>query len=462
MTLGAGSTVAHAKMPTRDRIEAAFDEAEHRSQTQGAHVRAVALVVIGAWIAFENSNLAVFYYQAILLVFGILGYAPLLLRRRGVWRAWQRYILIALEMLLIAYTILIPNPFFDGILPPGQQLRWSNETYVFILIAASVFSYSPKAVLWTGVMAAAAWTLGFLWILDQPGSYLANLTPEMINWPPDKLAAFVGDPNRVDIVVHTKVVLLFFLVSAVLAIAMGRIRNMVRRQTVAERERANLARYFSPNMVDELAESDEPLGSVRTQDVAVLFADIVGFTAASAAERPEKVIGMLREFHAHMEHAVFAHGGTLDKYLGDGLMATFGTPHTTPDDAANALACARAMTHSVGEWSAERERRGEAPVRVVVGVHFGPVVLGDIGGENRLEYAVVGDTVNVAARLEELTRQLGVDIAASADAVTAARGHARMGADAADRLREIGRHTLRGRPGELDVWTFDTVNLAST
>ncbi len=205
----------------------------------------------------------------------------------------------------------------------------------------------------------------------------------------------------------------------------------------------------------KLAESDEPLGTVRTQNVAVLFADIVGFTEASATEHPESVIRMLREFHARMERAVFAHAGTLDKYLGDGLMATFGTPHATSHDASNALACAKEMIMAIGEWSTERERLGEKAIRVVVGIHYGPVVLGDIGGENRLEYAVVGDTVNVAARLEELTRQLGVDVAASAETVEAARQSGGADQTIVENLRELGRRALRGRPGELDVWTFD-------
>ena len=247
MTLAAGLPVAGAAKPQpRDRVEAAFDEAEHKSQIQGAHVRALALLVIGGWLVFENMTLVVVYYHVILLVFVLLGYAPVILRRKKLWQPWQRYVVITLDMLLIAYTILVPNPFFDGILPAAQQLKWSNEVYVFILIAASVFSYSPKAVVWTGVMGAIAWTLGFLWILDQPGSYLAGMTPDMIEWAPDKLSAFVGDPARLDYVVHAKVVMLFVLVSVVLAIAMVRVRDLVRRQTVAERERANLARYFSP------------------------------------------------------------------------------------------------------------------------------------------------------------------------------------------------------------------------
>ncbi len=252
MTLAASPPTVESAPQQRDRVEEAFDHAEHRSQVQGAHVRAVAVAIIGGWLVVENTTWAVLYYDVILLVFGILGYAPVLLRARGHWRGWHRYVLTALDMLLIAYTILIPNPFFDGILAAGQQLRWGNESYVYILIAGSVFSYSPKAVLWTGVMGAVGWTLGFLWILDQPGSYLAGVTLDMIAWPVDKLHAFVGDPNRLDAIVHAKVVLLFILVSAVLAIAMGRVRNLVRRQSIAERERANLARYFSPNMVDKL------------------------------------------------------------------------------------------------------------------------------------------------------------------------------------------------------------------
>ena len=100
-----------------------------------------------------------------------------------------------------------------------------------------------------------------------------------------------------------------------------------------------------------------------------------------------------------MEEAVFAHGGTLDKYLGDGLMATFGTPFASERDALNALDCARAMMDSVARWNETRAARGEPPIRASVGLHYGPAVLGDIGA-NRLEFAVIGNTVNVASRIE--------------------------------------------------------------
>ena len=189
------------------------------------------------------------------------------------------------------------------------------------------------------------------------------------------------------------------IVAMILALAARRSNALLISHAGIERERTNLARYFSPNVVEELSKNDEPLKQVRTQDVAVLFADIVGFTAYSDGRSPTEVIGTLRRFHERMEREVFRHDGTLDKYLGDGLMATFGTPFTGDCDAGNALRCAQAMIGSMDELNLERKHRGEPPIQLSLGLHYGPVVLGDIG-LNRLEFAVIGTTVNAASRLE--------------------------------------------------------------
>jgi adenylate cyclase len=111
----------------------------------------------------------------------------------------------------------------------------------------------------------------------------------------------------------------------------------------AERARANLGRYFAPNLVDLLAESDEPLGPVRRRQVAVLFADIVGFTRMARRWTPEAVVGMLREFHQRMAAQIFACGGTIEKYIGDEIFAVFGLPTASPHDASSALRCAALM-----------------------------------------------------------------------------------------------------------------------
>jgi adenylate cyclase len=169
------------------------------------------------------------------------------------------------------------------------------------------------------------------------------------------------------------------IVAVTLAVAVRRSNDLLIRHAAVERERGNLARYFSPNVVEELSKNDEPLKQVRAQNVAVLFVDIVGFTAFADARTPEEVVRTLREFHALMEQEVFRHSGTLDKYLGDGLMATFGTPFAGNDDASNALRCAQAMMAAADRWNDERKAACEAPIRVSFGLHYGPVVLGDIG-----------------------------------------------------------------------------------
>ena len=188
------------------------------------------------------------------------------------------------------------------------------------------------------------------------------------------------------------------------------------------------------------------------QNVAVLFADIVGFTAYADGRSPTEVIGTLRQFHERMEREVFRHGGTLDKYLGDGLMATFGTPFAGDSDAGNALRCAQAMIASIDELNRERKHRGEPPIRVSVGLHYGQVVLGDIG-LNRLEFAVIGTTVNAASRLESLTREFGCAIVVSDDLVQQARAEAgSSGADFADLVAQPPQ-TIRGLEQPVGIWT---------
>src|SRR5690348_13737511 len=131
----------------------------------------------------------------------------------------------------------------------------------------------------------------------------------------------------------------------------ARIRDLDRRRAAAERARANLARYFSPNLVELLAEQDEPLGPVRRETVAVLFADIVGFTRMAERMVPEAVMAMLRQFHERMTAEIFACGGRVEKYIGDAIFAVFGLPDATPGDAANALRCADRMLAALDAWN---------------------------------------------------------------------------------------------------------------
>jgi adenylate cyclase len=158
-------------------------------------------------------------------------------------------------------------------------------------------------------------------------------------------------------------------------------------------------------VVKQLLENPDSfkLGGVN-QKITVLFADIRGFTAFSETEKPERVVGLLNRFFSAMSEIIFAHGGTLDKYTGDGLMALFGAPTTTPADAKNALETAVAMQKRLVTLNAELKTEGLSPINVGIGLHTGEATVGYIGSDQRSEYTAIGDTVNIASRLESNAR----------------------------------------------------------
>jgi adenylate cyclase len=186
------------------------------------------------------------------------------------------------------------------------------------------------------------------------------------------------------------------------AVAIERIRHADR----ADRERrlrARLERYHSPSVVGEVLSGDEGRGLTRMKraEVSVLFADLVGFTPLAETAEPEEVAALLSDYFNAAVEAIFAEGGTLDKFIGDGVMAFFGAPVAQPDHARRAVRAARAIQAAMARWNEERTASGVGPLAVRVAVHSGPVVVGEVGSERRVDYTVLGNTVNVAARLEE-------------------------------------------------------------
>jgi adenylate cyclase len=349
-------------------------------------------------------------------------------------------------------VIILPNPFVES-WPIQTRLRFGNFVYVLLFLAPIALTFRPWAMLWAGVAAAIAWAIGVGLVIALPDSKTWLDLPAGAT-SSDQLLSYFLDPHYVSIEAHVQDVVVVLLMAGALALVVWRSRRLVLRQIVVARERANLARYFAPTVVDQLAQLDEPLGATRVQPVAVLFADIVGFSRFAEDSDPQTVVGTLRQFHARLERAIFDHGGTLDKFLGDGIMATFGTPNVGPHDARNALAAAHAACAAISDWNVERAARAQPQIPVSIGIHYGPVVLGDIGSERRMEFAVLGDVVNVAQRLEGLTRQLACQIVVSDDLVDALRAQS---PDEAGTLLQgfcaAEAQELRGREQPVAVWT---------
>jgi len=234
--------------------------------------------------------------------------------------------------------------------------------------------------------------------------------------------------------------------------AAARAMREQRSRRVAERERANLARYLPPSIVDRLARSDRPFAADRTQHAAILFVDIVDFTRTSERMAPAAAMALLRAFHGRVERAVFAHDGMLDKFLGDGALAVFGVAEPDVADARDAVLCARTLVEDIAAWREELAARGEPPLTVGIGLHCGPVLVGAIGGERQFQFTVIGDAVNVASRLNELTRTLGADIVASDAVIEAAR--AAGGEAAVAGFTPLPPEPLRGRTRPLGIWAW--------
>lgn len=193
------------------------------------------------------------------------------------------------------------------------------------------------------------------------------------------------------------------MISAVAAQTAVTVETVKAHKRLAREEvaRANYSRFMPEYVVKQLLENPNSfrLGGVN-QQVTVLFADIRGFTALSEKEKPEKVVGLLNRYFSVMTDIIFEHGGTLDKYIGDGLMAIFGAPTASEEDALNAVKAAVTMQKRLAQLNAELSAEGYGNISVGIGLHTGEATIGYIGSNKRSEYTAIGDTVNLASRLE--------------------------------------------------------------
>ncbi len=194
---------------------------------------------------------------------------------------------------------------------------------------------------------------------------------------------------------------------AAVAIERARLHDRVAAE---KRNRGRLERYHSPQVIEEIitqATTSGDLKAARTKVVTILFADIVGFTGWSEKMSADELSRLLTEFFTLASDAVFACGGTIDKFIGDAVMAFFGAPLEQPDHAERAVAAALKIREGMAAWNTERATRGDPPLEVRIAVNTGEAIVGDIGSERRVDYTVLGNAVNVAARLEEFVAQPG-------------------------------------------------------
>lgn len=347
--------------------------------------RAAALRVLVVGLFLVNNLWIVFVLQARPVQIGLGLFAGYFGLSLAIWLAARRSDRFARASLLLMPLLDIPVVFGLQVLaarvldPDEMAIMFTALPGVFSLIVVfSVLSLQARVVA-LGAVASAACVVAFDLAFEAP--------TETLGFGITMLAMAVAAA--------------LYLVRRIEAL----LRDAAERQTHRDR----LRRFFSPQ-VARLVEEDEGADTVITREITILFADLRDFTALTRDVPSERVVEWLDEVHTALVEHVFAHGGTLDKFLGDGLMAVFNAPLEQPDHAGRAVRCAKAMHVALEEINAGRGRRGEPPLVMGIGIHTGVATLGPVGSPERREYTAIGETVNVASRIEELTRSIGEPI----------------------------------------------------
>ena len=280
--------------------------------------------------------------------------------------------------------------------PPAFYLKAPTLFYVFIFIALRVLSLVPGHVLLAGVTAAAGWLILLMLAIDAPGGF-ALITYDYVAYMTTQAILVGGEVDKI---------IAILLVSVLLAVATARTRALLARAVSEHAAATQLSRFFSPEIARTIVNSNEVLnpGEGRQTEAAAMFVDMRGFTKLASDLSPPDLIALLREYQRIAVPVIQRNNGSITTYLGDGIMVTFGATRANATYAADALRAAEQLLDNLNAWAVERRAKNLPAPGVGIGVAVGTVTCGTIGDEGRLEYAVIGDPVNRAAKLQNHTK----------------------------------------------------------
>ncbi|MBM9548497.1 adenylate/guanylate cyclase domain-containing protein [Leptospira sp. 201903074] len=327
-------------------------------------------------------------------------HAQILKKSKGHWKTKYDYISLFVDNLLISITI-INWYLLKGEGNPNFLVKSPLVVFYLLPLSLSLFQYRFSLVNFSFVCFLISYYGFIVYALVADSQAVASL---------DWYRYVLGDQIILADALVTKPAIYLVLVFAI-SYAIFRSLRMLLKFAAAESQKNTLSRYFSPDLVSEIVSEPEVIAKGKRQKVTVLFSDIRGFTQFSEPMDPEELSIFLTEFRRRMVRAIFQYKGSLDKFIGDAVMATFGTPSASEmvgEDSRNAVLAAKAMLSELMQWNKERKAEGLGEIEIGIGIHAGEVFCGSIGSEERMEYTVIGDTVNTASRIESACKDLGV------------------------------------------------------
>ncbi len=274
-----------------------------------------------------------------------------------------------------------------------------------VILLFHMINFQPRIVLFSGFL---------LWSINA-GLLIISVITSPYELTSDFSEGFTS--YKVNLDFEAGKLILFIVMTMIAYFISRRVRNTISTAAHAEVSSNQLQRYFSPQISQRIiaATMDEARIGGKIQNVAILFSDIKSFTTLSEKLTPDEVLSFLSEYHQSMVSIIFKNNGTLDKFIGDAIMATFGTPVASELDNYNAVCAALEMEEALNELNKKRMAQGKFPIYHRIGIHYGQVLAGNIGTAERLEYTVIGDAVNTASRIEQACKKLETSLLVSED-----------------------------------------------
>ncbi len=376
------------------RVSRELEREQFRGEMLVTVVQGVLIVVLGAVYASAPKGFApgapIEAAPLGLVFFALLA----LLRLYAAWTGQLTRPLLALgvvaEMLVLLFVLWAYHLQYEQ--PPQFSLKSTQFVYVFVLIGLRALRFEPVWIVVSGSTAAIGWSLLVAWAIARaPGN------PITMDYVTSLRSIQIHPGGEFDKVIAVLVV------TGMLALALARARHLLESAVSQQRAVADLSLFFDDSVVRRItgSEADVMAGQGEQRDAAIVFLDLRGFTEASMLLTPTELIALLGQYQRLAVPIIQRHGGNIDKFMGDGILASFGAVTPDPMYAAHALRAIDALVLAFDGWRAARVANDEVAPDVGAGLATGRVVFGIIGDGKRLEYTVIGDAVNLAAKLEK-------------------------------------------------------------
>jgi adenylate cyclase len=420
-------------MPIDLHVNRAFAKHERRTERLVAALR---LLALGSLALLNWSVRMAEQSQTTIVPLGGLAASTLaafFINRTRLFRPWMLWVVATVDIALLFHCLEMVS--VANRKPLGLTLDTPAALLIFVFLATAAVRYRPFLIVYTGGLFVAGWLL--IWLV----SYLNDDGSRIGASLPNDLARLV----------------IIGVATYALFVTVKRSQRTLTSSISESHRRTNLSRYFSPQLVEEIAATQDTTQSFRLQKAAILFADLRGFTGLAERMQPDQLAGFLNDYRRRITEPIARHGGVIDKFIGDGVMAIFGVPEPGSDDARHAVMAGLELVSAIGDWRAERLAKGLPAVEIGIGIHYGDVMAGILGEEERLEYTCIGDAVNAAARIERVAADIGAALVVSADVLSSAPG-----LEEVVKLDSLSMHALRGRSQSIRLYQVSEAAGAAT